>query len=131
MPHRILEHEHFQPRTPYREFLRGLWKSKEAFPDPAQAKGTVDAYLNEARWVVACPNKCGGAVMVTAKDPLFVCYECGSPENGGQWYHVRFPADKRQIEAAVRIRTRVEHANWMPGETVAHLHAENAAHGVN
>jgi hypothetical protein len=49
--------------------------------------------------------------------------------DAGEAYQVTFPADKAQIERALRMRPR-NAQNWFPGTTVAELLDENERRGV-
>ena len=96
----------------------------------------MPARIRQGRWVVTCPAVgCGGALLVTADPALFICCYCGSPENGGRWYHVAFPADEAAIEAELlrrpaRSALMAEQRNWEPHESLADLQRENREHGI-
>ena len=85
--------------------------------------GRLDAYVNHGRWVVDCPAAgCAGAELASDVRP-FVCASCGEGP-----YQTRFPTERAAIEAALESRP-VEAQNWLPGETVADLEAENEVNG--
>jgi|TARA_Y100000310_G_scaffold126272_3_gene125066 hypothetical protein len=135
----IFHHEHWQGAL-LREFLLPFWRQSQGLtplPDFLQAQGEVKAEVNQGRWVVDCPAGCGGALVVSELEPFFICYECGSQENGGQWYHVVYPQAKRAIEAQLLKRPvpfrRFFHAanrNWLCGESWQKLRRENVAQGI-
>jgi len=83
------------------------------------------AVVNEGRWIVECPY-CSGAEFASETDPHFMCTACGNVANGSAWRPVTFPTALRDIEPALDSREQ-RHQNWLPGETVAVLLAENAA----
>ena len=98
-------------------------------------QGEVQALVNHGRWIAKCPNPgCGGALVVSAQDPIFLCTDCGSEENGGRSYTVRFPDEKEAVERELMKRPvvarKATNRNWLPGETVDKLRDENRAHGV-
>ena len=124
---KILEHDDWQTKSEL-EFLKAFWARKQRSLFPTSAQGTVEAVINHGRWLVECPNGCGGASTVSTKEPFFVCVECGSPENNGLLYNVKFPQNKVAIETA--LMKRLQHnRNWAK-ETVAELEDENRVKGV-
>ena len=137
MANYIVEH-HLWQRQPLWEFIAGYWLAREFGPPPpfADSQGFLDAEINQGRWLVECPQKCGGAITVTSQAPYFLCPYCGSDENLGKWYNVRFPSDKVAIERELLRRPAKDnhHAttrNWRSGETVAALRAENQKRGLD
>ena len=135
---KVFEHEDHQPRLALRDFIASMWASRGIGIPPAfeLAQGILDAEVNHNRWVVDCPEpNCGGALIVTSRESYFLCPECGSPGNGGNWYNVRFPPEKRAIEEALKKRPLHDPRyrgtrNWRPMETVAALRLENRTHGL-
>jgi hypothetical protein len=90
----------------------------------------LDAVINHGRWLVHCPDaECRGAELVDPDDPFFFCLSCGNAARGGTTIVVIFPTSRLKIEAALNVR-RIEHQNWLPGETVDALEAENREHGL-
>lgn len=83
----------------------------------------IEAYVNEGRWVVSCPN-CAGAQYACRTDHRFMCVECGNDAIAGKWRPVVWPVTAADIEAELEKRTRHTNRNWMPGETVADLAIE-------
>lgn len=98
--------------------------------DKAMAPGSeaVEVYVNEARWIVECPD-CHGAQLAARDDRRFMCNECANVAIEGLWRPVAWPAGVEEIEDALSKR-KPGNANWLPGETPADLRAENAAHGI-
>lgn len=129
--HTIQVHEEFQPRARYRDFIAHHWAESVGgpLPDTDQATGSVHATINQSRWVVDCPDFCGGAIIASKGFPFFVCHECGSPANGGQWYRVQFPDNADQIEEALLERLYMKHRSWT-GETVAQLQDETLVNNL-
>lgn len=85
-------------------------------------------YLNHGRWIAECPD-CHGAQLACWTDHRFMCNECGNVTVGGLWRATVWPADRAGIEAVCSQRPEINQ-NWLPGETVAALKAESAAHGL-
>lgn len=97
----------------------------ETAPGPA-----VHAEVHRGAWIACCPL-CGlGAQYASRTDPRFLCLSCLNEAAGFAWLPVEWPADPAAIEGALRPRM-TDNANYVPGETVADLHAENAANGVS
>lgn len=129
------------PDFSVRDFLIECWRKADNFKQPpaiTETAGTVKAVVNHGRWIVRCPNKpigCGGAMYASLAEPVFLCADCFSPENGGKWYAVAFPANRVGIEAVLLKRPAVlaesaSNRNWEPSEGVADLRRENTEHGV-
>jgi hypothetical protein len=81
----------------------------------------VAARIDAGRWLADCPAGCGGAEMVSAADPVFLCVSCGSDD---KWWPVTFPNNRAAIEAEVIKRADVHGWAWTPGETLSQLRAE-------
>lgn len=134
----IVHHEDNQRYEDLVTFVQGLWhrRGMGVLPPIANVQNSVPAYINEGRWVAECPvDGCGGAILVSEKTPLFLCPECGSPENGNNWYAVAFPADKAVIERVLlkrpsRVPDRAKTRHWRPGESVDDLKRENRERGL-
>lgn len=80
------------------------------------------------RWIAKCTD-CSGAEYVDPENPIFMCLSCMNRSIAGQWRRVVFPRQKAAIEQALLARPAA-HRNWVPGETVADLHAENKRMGI-
>ena len=104
-----------------------------AIPMPRlTADGPVlSAEVNHGRWLVRCPS-CAGAELVDLEDLRFFCISCAMVGWGGKWLPVKMPSlsHRTKIEAELLKRPRRETRNWLPGETLKQLQAENAARGV-
>ncbi len=88
---------------------------------------TVLAYVNHGRWLGKC--ECGGAEYVEPDQPIFMCCSCWNAGDAHLWRPVVFPEEQRTIEALLLVRP-AEARNWVPGEGLGDLAAENEAHGL-
>lgn len=87
--------------------------------------GSVDAYVNEDRWVAGCPNCNSG--MACTPNLKTVCLDCGSV------WSVNFPPDE-DIERAEKALDKrpVMNRHWMPQtESIEDLEKENEDHGLD
>lgn len=84
-----------------------------------------DARANWGRWVSECGGlHCRNAWQVEPGETSWACYLCGSVND------VRWPNDPAAIEYLLSLRPDVITRNWVPGETIQDLIAENALHGI-
>lgn len=90
---------------------------------------TVSVVVHQARWIAECPE-CAGAQLACRTDRRFFCTSCLNEHAGALWLRVGWPSDPAAIERALRPRMTVN-CNWLPGETVADLLAENEEKGVS
>jgi hypothetical protein len=88
----------------------------------------LPARVYRGQWIVDCT--CNGAAYVWLDVPLTWCACCGNRYCGGRWRRVALPPERAAIERMLLLRPDAANRNWQPGETVADLVAENAAHGV-
>ena len=95
-------------------------------PKPVSDAHPVVAYVNDSRWVAQC--ECGSAQLVSKVDRRFFCVECLNRKVGGAWVKVIWPKNPQEIEAVLEARPFPKNRNWMPGESVAQLQAENRDH---
>ncbi len=88
------------------------------------------AYVNHGRWVADCPF-CSGAEEMATLPMSFFCHACQMAAVQGQAIPALFPApaEAESIERVLAIRP-VPNRNWVPGETVDQLRAENLEHGL-
>ena len=92
---------------------------------------TVPAKVVHGRWVVVCPDEsCFHALEASKRDRRFLCVVCGNKRSGGLWLTVTWPDDVEAGEALLGMRPNVKNQNWLPGESVADLAAENLTQGV-
>ena len=123
-----------QMLTSYYPLLRGVMGRKRPLghPIPAMPVGILPKYMarvNRGRWIIDC-NHCNSALDVTPADTVAICIECGT-----EWFEVTFPFEKATIEHLLlkrpgNLREGFANSNWVPGESVADLRAENLAHGL-
>lgn len=102
---------------------------------PAQGvalEPTVQARVNDGRWIADCPAEfCGGAEYVSFDSPFFFCCECRNAAVGHLPLAVTVPeAERPDIEAALLRRPNPRNRHWLPGETVARLRQENKDAGL-
>lgn len=91
--------------------------------DPSTLKG------GDTRSIIAC--ECGGAQLASRDDRRFFCVACLNEKQGGKWRPVTWPKKKDADAIEAQLRPRMtENANWLPGESVADLVAENETNGV-
>lgn len=89
---------------------------------------STPAYVNHGRWVVDCPD-CNNAQLACRTDRRFMCNDCGNIALGGLWRPVEWPANPQAIETVLESRP-MENQNWVPGETVQMLAADNKHRGI-
>jgi hypothetical protein len=124
----------YVPRAPMRDFITQhlLFFGMAAPPLFSSNKGSVHAELNGGRWVIDCASSsCASASMASIAEPYFLCPECGSPENGGNWYNVEFPSNRARVETLLLRRPNEENRNWKYGEEVSLLEQDNREHGLD
>lgn len=91
----------------------------------APAELAIHVYANQGRWIAECPD-CRGAQIASATDYRFMCTVCANVAVEGLWRPVIWPEEHAEIDAVLADRPQVNQ-NWLPGETVADLEAENLA----
>ena len=105
-------------------------------PPFADSKGKIFAEINHGRWIGNCPTPgCNGALVVSHETPYFMCPYCRNFSNGGKWYEVKFPNEKKDIETLLLRRPAwdgfaAKNRNWKVGETIADLGKENTDRGI-
>lgn len=87
--------------------------------------GPKAARIDFGNWVIDC--ECGAG---NATDPTWgiaCCFGCGAVHED-----IVFPPPqvRAAIEQLVLARPRIANRFWSPGETVAHVRADNLTHGV-
>lgn len=127
----IINHHEDQQGLPYQEFIGSYFYKSFGKSIPAKDKiiGHLAARINAGRWIVDCPN-CKSAVVASFQNAIFICSNCGSPENNGKWYKVLFPADKEDIEKELLKRPKVENRNLELSEDLEMIKKENKEHGI-
>lgn len=87
----------------------------------------VIAMVNHNRWIAQC--ECGGAEVVDPDLPNFYCFSCFNVFNEGYARTVDFPHYHAAIDKVLSLRDDPFTKNWIPGETIGELRAQNIAHG--
>lgn len=112
------------------------------------------AYINHGRWLVDCPA-CGAPVLINPPEPA-LCGHCRPDafaimfvKRPGKEVYDPIPDQERRTEAKrlssfkyelpkdwkkifETLRNRpADKMNWLPGETLKDLKAENARHGIS
>jgi hypothetical protein len=95
------------------------------------------ARVNHGHWIASC--ECGSegepspGCVVWLDWPIGWCVRCGNAGAGGRWRPVVVPDSPTALAIAAVLDLRPDPAtqNWEPGESVAELVAENAAHGLS
>lgn len=109
---------------------RWLWHRFDVSPFPrlpsAAAQTARPVFVNDGRWLVQCP--CGGAQYASKTDHRFFCIDCLNATANGLWVAVTWPQYPGLIEAVLDVRP-TNQADWLPGETLSQLAAENQANG--
>ena len=88
----------------------------------------VVAEVSHNRWIAVC--ECGGCEVVDPEAPLFYCFSCYNIADGGLARSVAFPPDWDQVERVLMVRMDPLTRNFLPGETLDKLRAENMEHGL-
>lgn len=96
--------------------------------DPLDTGSPVSAYILHGIWKARC--ECAGCEVVDLDEPLFMCCSCWNRAEGHRWRPVVLPDEREAIERALLLRPMVENRNWLAGESLAALEAENVEHGV-
>jgi len=83
---------------------------------------------NWGRWVARCPRPwCTNALQVSLGAEVMTCAGLGGC---GAHVELVWPADPEAITLLLSMRPVERTRNWLPGETLADLMCENAAHGL-
>ncbi len=94
--------------------VTAFWESQTILK---QTTRKAYAYVNGGRWVADCPV-CNGGIACWTENPDGACLDCGNV------FKIGFPDDIEQVEAALEKRP-TPRQNWLPGETIDMLNAEN------
>ncbi len=93
----------------------------------------MNAYYNHGRWVVECPAQdCRAALLA----PATVCdcrdeMVCDHPQVPcGTLSRTVMPKNAGEIQRLLDFRPKRVNRNWLPGETLEELKAENVTNGV-
>ena len=135
----IVQHQDLQPE-PYlvmvQRMYMGMGFGQLPAPTADNVSGKVAARINHGRWLVDCAG-CNSALVISLSELVFMCVECGNAANGGKWFAVTIPRNRKAIEDELLKRpwngrnpASAINRNWEPGETVATLRQENTDHGI-
>ncbi|HEY2086382.1 MAG TPA: hypothetical protein VGH54_10220 [Mycobacterium sp.] len=107
-----------------------LWTADRPFQPAAKLTKVkpILVFANEGRWIAECPD-CHAAQLACATDLRFMCHCCGNGALEGCWRPIKWPGNRAALERALSSRPTTNR-NWLPGETVALIRAENRAMGV-
>lgn len=95
-------------------------------PSELMLTGVAYAEANWGRWIARCPRPwCTNALALDVGQQGFICIGLGGC---GTAVDVIWPPDPQAIEAILAMRPVPRTQNWVPGETLEDLLAENAAH---
>ncbi len=87
--------------------------------------GRVKARIEAGFWISDCGDgECRAGNAAHPEWPEARCFACGAI------HEVKFPKARKDIEAVLLARPQAVR-NWVPGETVASLRAENKRNGVS
>lgn len=100
-----------------------------SLPAGDAAGPTVQAEVNHGRWIVRCPW-CNGAEGADRADRYFYCLGCQNVLAGGKRVPVRFPSAANELETLLARRPGEASRNWLPGQTLDEIRAENLEHGI-
>lgn len=89
-------------------------------PDAVMLGDPTVATVNHGRWVADCPT-CLAAQVVDPADPRFWCPLC----QPAGWRPITFPDDVHAIADLLLQRPAPQTRNWIPGESLDQLAAEN------
>ncbi|MEA2703909.1 MAG: hypothetical protein QOD63_1854 [Actinomycetota bacterium] len=110
----------------------GFWIRHRNGVPPFEPQGfavgvALPAQVKDGQWVVRCDG-CRNAQFTARAEPRFFCVRCLNSTHGGQWVAVAWPVDSEKGEAVLLARPLFQSRNWLAGETLADLVAENRAH---
>lgn len=91
-------------------------------------QGAAYAEANWGRWIVKCPVSWCDNAMQVERGQLDFC--CAGLDSCGCLAEITWPADPAAIEMLLEMRPAKKTRNWVPGESLEDLIAENAIHGV-
>lgn len=90
------------------------------------AGDAVQAFITNGDWAAKCPD-CPEVIVVDNEHP-FWCPACQNAKNDGAARPLVFPENREQIEAILLKRISPTNRNWLAGETIEDLQAENDSH---
>lgn len=124
----------FDPDHPAAWAAHALWVKptvdvSAALPVDVSNVEPCFVYLNRGVWVAECPT-CHHAQAASETDPRFFCLECENFSIQGKWRQVIWPKSPTAEEIEGFTTTRLLlNQNWLPGESLDKLAAENLKGG--
>lgn len=111
---------------------RGYWVRHRNGTPPFEPQGfaigaKLPAEVHEGQWIVRCDG-CRNSQFTSRADNRFFCVHCLNGSHGMQWVEVAWPADVEKGELVLLARPLFFARNWLAGETVADLIAQNREH---
>lgn len=113
-------------------FYLHLPEGQQYVPPPGHCGDVAAvAHVNHGVWRADCPF-CPSGQHVSLADRRFFCARCLNEAVGNRTVPVAFPDDGTvdAIERLLLARPFVTSRNWLPGEAIGQLLAENVDHGV-
>lgn len=113
------------------ELMAKYWEGRPKPDRTLPATPVALAFVEHGRWLVRCPF-CPSAQIASRTKRRFFCVECGhvAQEDHPSWLAVQWPTQWERIEQLLGRRPDRMSRNWVVGEPVERLEAENAAHNV-
>lgn len=99
-------------------------------PPGATALPVAHAFVNAGRWMTQCPFGCGSAQVISETDRFWYCVTCANYSANGHSIPIMWPAADFCIALEdLLIERPAIFQNWVPGETLEQIQAENIARG--
>lgn len=119
-------------KAPEGHWWRHRYGDEPFYPQNIAPNVRAVAFVNDSRWVVACPFDCNGAQLASKEFRRFFCVDCLNAEADGQWVEVAWPADDFvvDVERLLEVRPDPRTRRWWPNESLGVLVAENMEHGL-
>ena len=91
----------------------------------------VEAQIRGNKWVAQCPGCETDFQYIWLDNPLYMCSICWNATTGGIYRAVTLPEGVKEITYLLEKRPVLATRNWLPGQVIEELEAENAENGVN
>jgi hypothetical protein len=116
--------KHILPDVKKKDDLRG-YAARFGHSEITRRQEIPNLEVNSGRWLARCPV-CSNGILADPDWEEAVCFECGND------YVITAPPpqDVNEIERLLLKRPKVGTQNWIPGETLEELEADNRNHGV-
>lgn len=125
-----LERRRRKEQTEAWQNLDDNWEPPPTPVGDAASSVKLQVMCRQGRWIVQCPG-CKAAQKASTGVPMFYCDVCRNPGTDPPHLrvHVEWPEDWEAIDAVLDCRPARAFQNWLPGETLADIVAENEAAG--